>query len=230
MTLEKVATVFVALTLRDNAAVAAVPDRWAVLEGEGLSLVRCLDQCLADGISEVRLIGVFTRKGAAPQSWLRRVAGQWLRDHEEPITICVRSLLIRDVSAETRREAAQGPWRLISGREAPLVSPTWEETPGFRHHALICTGIRCNARGADAVAAAFSDVIAAHHATDNDVLITRTLCQYPCNQGPIVTVYPDNVWHSFMTPEKARALAVELCESVQADDSVPTQGEAPDHQ
>lgn len=34
---------------------------------------------------------------------------------------------------------------------------------------------------------------------DGGVLVTRTHCQYPCNLGPIMTVYPDGVWYRIQT-------------------------------
>lgn len=30
---------------------------------------------------------------------------------------------------------------------------------------------------------------------DDDVLVTQTGCQFPCNHAPVVSVHPDNVWY-----------------------------------
>lgn len=41
---------------------------------------------------------------------------------------------------------------------------------------------------------------------DNDVLVTHTGCQFPCNQAPVVSVQPDDVWYGSVTPEVAREI------------------------
>ena len=44
---------------------------------------------------------------------------------------------------------------------------------------------------------------------DDDVLITHTGCQFPCNQAPVVSVQPDDVWYSHVDPDVARRIAKE---------------------
>ena len=44
---------------------------------------------------------------------------------------------------------------------------------------------------------------------DDDVLITHTGCQFPCNQAPVVSVQPDDVWYSHVDPDTARSIARE---------------------
>jgi len=34
-----------------------------------------------------------------------------------------------------------------------------------------------------------------HGLGDDDVLLTHTACQFPCNQAPVVSVQPDDVWY-----------------------------------
>ena len=41
---------------------------------------------------------------------------------------------------------------------------------------------------------------------DNDVLVTHTGCQFPCNQAPVVSVQPDDVWYADVDPAAARAI------------------------
>lgn len=47
---------------------------------------------------------------------------------------------------------------------------------------------------------------------ENGVLLTRSHCQYPCNQGPLVTVYPDNLWYRLTTPEEIHLFVSEQIE------------------
>ncbi len=44
---------------------------------------------------------------------------------------------------------------------------------------------------------------------DDDVLLTHTGCQFPCNQAPVVTVQPDDVWYGAVNPAAARAIVDE---------------------
>jgi (2Fe-2S) ferredoxin len=41
---------------------------------------------------------------------------------------------------------------------------------------------------------------------DDDVLVTHTGCQFPCNQAPVVTVQPDDTWYGHVDPEAAREI------------------------
>ena len=38
---------------------------------------------------------------------------------------------------------------------------------------------------------------------DEDVLVTHTGCQFPCNQAPVVSVQPDDVWYGDVDPSAA---------------------------
>lgn len=75
--------------------------------------------------------------------------------------------------------------------------PDWSLVPPHRHHVFLCEGKRCAARGAHAIWAAFGRALRMHERveTADGALLTRTHCQYPCNLGPIATVYPQAVWY-----------------------------------
>lgn len=42
--------------------------------------------------------------------------------------------------------------------------------------------------------------------SEHGVLLTRTHCQYPCNLGPVLTVYPDGCWYGCWQPMSKRSL------------------------
>lgn len=188
---------------------------WAVIEGEGPVLGTLLSGFAASGTPTVGLVGVSGRRGPAPLSWLRRVAGDWLRAHEGRMGVMVWPTAVAP-GAELPHGAEAG-WRQVTGTEAPMRSEPWDRLPGFRYHLLLCAGIRCKARGADAVAAAVAEELRARSAQDEDVLVTRTLCQYPCNAAPIISVYPDNIWLTTATPDSARALVARLLDRQDTD-------------
>jgi (2Fe-2S) ferredoxin len=45
-----------------------------------------------------------------------------------------------------------------------------------------------------------------HEQGDDDVLVTHTGCQFPCNRAPVVSIQPDDVWYGHVDPEAARAI------------------------
>ncbi|QIK73657.1 (2Fe-2S) ferredoxin domain-containing protein [Propioniciclava coleopterorum] len=202
------AVVCVALTQDAAAATRALAGAgaWAALEGDGPGLASVLSGF--DG--PVGLVGVAAGEGPAPLSWLRRVAGDWLRGSPGAPAVLVWPAAVRP--RDGRPGADARGWRPVTGREAPLRSEAWEGLPGFRHHLLLCAGVRCKAQGSDAVAAAVADELTARGAHDHDVLVTRTLCQFPCNNAPVVSIYPDNVWLRRVSPGDARALIARLLE------------------
>ncbi|MGW5236517.1 NAD(P)H-dependent oxidoreductase subunit E, partial [Streptomyces nodosus] len=83
----------------------------------------------------------------------------------------------------------------ITGQEPGLTSAAWNEVPGHRHQVLVCRGPRCTAKGSDETLAALVRRLTEHGLGDDDVLVTQTGCQFPCNQAPVVSVQPDDVWY-----------------------------------
>ncbi|MCW2747242.1 MAG: hypothetical protein JWP10_384, partial [Nocardioidaceae bacterium] len=44
---------------------------------------------------------------------------------------------------------------------------------------------------------------------DDDVLITHTGCQFPCNQAPVMSVQPGDIWYGHVDGDAARAIVSE---------------------
>lgn len=177
------------------------------------SLARELDR-LADA-GERRIVLVGAAFGTAPgNSWLRRVAAHWWRSRADPPEIVVASGLLDHEDDDL--DALLVRARPITGREAPLTSDAWEEVPQHRHQVFVCRGPRCTARGADETARALTLALMAAGLGDDDVLVTQTGCQFPCNHAPVVSVQPDDVWYVEVGPAEAERLVMELG----ADDAV----------
>ena len=79
----------------------------------------------------------------------------------------------------------------MTGAEAPLRSPAWQEFPSFRYHLLTCRGPRCSAVGAADLHARLQKKLAQSHVLDTEVLVTVTGCMFPCNHAPLMVVWPD---------------------------------------
>ena len=163
---------------------------------------------LADlGQERIILVGVSLGSLAPAVSWLRRIAGHWLRQRSER---CPQL----DVATRLADEPAKvgdvlGLVRPVTGSEAGLESAAWEDVPGHRHQVLICRGPRCTAMRSDRTAEAMILELMRLGQTDDDVLITHTGCQFPCNHAPVASVQPDDVWYGDVDPDVARQIVAE---------------------
>ncbi|GCD95962.1 (2Fe-2S) ferredoxin domain-containing protein [Embleya hyalina] len=154
---------------------------------------------LADaGAETVVVIGVRLGASGPGHSWLRRIAAYWWRERagHRP-TLLVATRLVDSAEAAAEAAASVEP---ITGEEPGLTSPVWEEVTGHRHQVMVCRGPRCTAKGADETQRALIRQLMEHGLGDDDVLVTQTGCQFPCNQAPLVSVQPDDVWYGHVDP------------------------------
>lgn len=163
---------------------------------------------LADaGTTTVTLVGVNLGPLGPAHSWLRRIAGHWWREYAgtRPEVLVATRLAgelggIDDVMGETKP---------INGTEAGLTSAAWESVTGHRHQVMICRGPRCTAKGAVDSLRAMVLAMLEHQLGDDDVLLVHTGCQFPCNQAPVISVQPDDVWYGRVDPEAATRIVNE---------------------
>lgn len=163
---------------------------------------------LADlGIDRVVLVGVSLGTLAPENSWLRRIAGHWWRERSggRPQVETATSLLTEEADLDELLTRTQS----VTGTQAPLSSAAWEDVPGHRHQVLICRGPRCTALGSDLTAEALILALMRHGQSDDDVLLTHTGCQLPCNHAPVVSIQPDDVWYGGVDPDAARVIVEE---------------------
>ncbi|MFZ5869890.1 MAG: (2Fe-2S) ferredoxin domain-containing protein [Actinomycetota bacterium] len=163
---------------------------------------------LADaGATTITLAGVDTDRTGPGQSWLRRVAGHWWRERAGlPPTVLVATELATTVEDADR---VVHETRAVTGGEPGLTSGAWEDVTGHRHQVMVCRGPRCTARGAVETLRAMVLSLIEHRLGDDDVLLVHTGCQFPCNQAPVVSVQPDDVWYGHVDPESAAAIVSE---------------------
>src|SRR3954465_4092952 len=161
---------------------------------------------LADlGAERVVVVGVSLGSLAPAVSWLRRIAAYWWRERagHRPEVLIGASLAedaeeVRGLGVRTRPG---------TGTEPGLTSAAWEDVTEHRHQVLVCRGPRCTALGSDLTAEALIIELMRQGQGDDDVLITHTGCQFPCNQAPVVSVQPDDVWYGHVDPQTARQIA-----------------------
>jgi (2Fe-2S) ferredoxin len=152
---------------------------------------------LADaGATTITLVAVDTGPTAPGHSWLRRIAAHWWRE---------RAGLRPDLLVRTELGDAVP----ITGAEPGLTSAAWEDVSSHRHQVLLCRGPRCTAMGAVDGLRAMVLATIEHQLTDDDVLLVHTGCQFPCNQAPVVSVQPDDVWYGGVDAVAAAEIVAE---------------------
>ncbi|MFE6645571.1 ferredoxin [Nocardioides sp. NPDC057772] len=176
----------------------------AFLQMGGPSLSAELTRIADAGAETITLAGVSLGPLAPGHSWLRRIAAHWWRERpgDRPeIQVATRLATTRDELTEALAET-----RPVTGTEPGLTSPAWERVPGHVRQVLICRGPRCTAKGSEETARAV--ILGAMEAGlgDDDLLITHTGCQFPCNQAPVLSVQPDDVWYGNVEAAAARAI------------------------
>lgn len=173
------------------------------------SLSRELTRLADAGVASVTLVGVSLGTLAPAGSWLRRIAAHWWRERgPDAPGVAVATTLLDELTGR-RLADVRGRTRALTGREAGLTSDAWEDVPSHRHQVLVCRGPRCTALGSDLSAESLVLATMEHGLEDDDVLVTHTGCQLPCNQAPVVSVQPDDVWYGGVGPEVARRIVAE---------------------
>ncbi|MEU3571426.1 (2Fe-2S) ferredoxin domain-containing protein [Kitasatospora sp. NPDC036755] len=163
---------------------------------------------LADaGHETVLVIGLRLAASGPAHSWLRRIAAHWWREragHRPELLVATRLADSPDAVATVAAAT-----KAVTGTEPGLTSAAWEEVPGHRHQVMVCRGSRCTAVGAEEVQRALALKLTELGLGDDDVLVTQTGCQFPCNQAPVVSVQPDDVWYGKVDPAVADRVVTE---------------------
>jgi (2Fe-2S) ferredoxin len=73
----------------------------------------------------------------------------------------------------------------------------WSCIPTHSYRVLLCNGPRCTRRGALTLWKSLREQLkaAGKLECEGGVHITRTQCQFPCDQGPTLSVYPPGAWY-----------------------------------
>ncbi len=164
-----------------------------------LELTRLADLAVAD----ITLVGVNLGPLAPAHSWLRRIAGHWWRERAgaRPVLNVATRLVTSPCSADL--DATLADVKPTCGAEPGLTSAAWEDVTGHRRQVLVCRGPRCTAQGGEEAMRALVLGLLEAGLGDHDVLVTHTGCQFPCNQAPVVSVQPDDVWYGDVDPAAA---------------------------
>lgn len=160
---------------------------------------------LADlGATDITLVGVNLGPLAPAHSWLRRIAAHWWRERAGARPVL--NVATRLVTSLDDLDDVLVDRKTITGSEPGLTSAAWEDVTSHQRQVLVCRGPRCTAQGGENAMRALILGMMEAGLGDNDVLVTHTGCQFPCNQAPVVSVQPDDVWYGDVDPATASAI------------------------
>lgn len=210
------ALVLVGMSVREvsaRAELAALADsadaELAFLQVGDPSLSRVLTRLADQGYERIELVGFSLGTMAPMVSWLRRIASYWWRERGPNAPVVAVATVLASGTSSIDLELAREVTRELTGNEAPLSSPVWEDVPNHRHQVFLCRGPRCSAVGGDESAEAMILALMRAGLGDDDVLLTHTGCQFPCNQAPVVSVQPDDVWYGGVDRAAAEQIVTE---------------------
>ena len=183
--------------------------------GEGFdSLWGRVRELLAEGRA-VLLVDLEPAADGAYLDWLRAELASLFEGHAlaPPPRITASALGRRGLDAAAVVAAIDDPAQQLDCQgvgEVP-TQPDWSAPPPHRHHLFLCAGPRCVRRGALPLWKTLRrELIRLDlHENAEGALLTRTGCQFPCNRGPVMTVYPERVWYGLRSDEQVCRVVVE---------------------
>jgi len=154
-------------------------------------------QRVGEGSGRCLVIDLEPQSGSQHVDWLRSE----LATRTAPERVFVTSLF-----GQLDADAAGAAYALIERPELHLAcvevpalpsSHAWSKIPAHEYRVLLCNGPRCTRRGALALWKKLREQVkaAGKLECEGGVHITRTQCQFPCDQGPTLTIYPQGHWY-----------------------------------
>ena len=170
------------------------------------ALPEALDLCA--NAEQILILPVMVPDEPSLRRWLHKLIMRW-RARRQAGGHCPRLVFgqpLLQLPALAELLAASIPCALhqpdvpeLLGDEAWEQDPkAWSSVPSHRHHVLWCAGPRCAAKGSVALWPALARTVHETPGLKNQVQLLQTNCQYPCNHGPLMIVYPDGVWYGPM--------------------------------
>lgn len=181
-----------------------------------------VEQCLALGEVPLLVLDLDPQTSSPQVDWLRSELRRIAQQYQAADQLFVA--VPKDAgSAASASELIDQPQRHLDCVDVPALpaSHAWSQIPPHTHRVLACAGPRCVRRGALPLWKLLRASLkaAGKLECEGGVHITRTQCQFPCDQGPTLSVYPSGRWYRIETEQDVVRLV---------DEVVIAGGEAPD--
>ncbi|SHF48337.1 (2Fe-2S) ferredoxin domain-containing protein [Devosia limi] len=197
------------------AAAVSLPSRLIRLEGVGAHLGETLDAMRDDGFTDILVQPLGLPFSESLTAWVPGVLAHWLSVQALDKGLVLRfasdpsgdSDVVASLAAQTMANALLA--EPVDPARASLGKPGWQDPPAFDHHILVCTGPRCHFRGARSLRTALAEELARQNLASR-CLVAQTGCLYPCNQGPMLALYPAGEWYQLIEEEHVARFVTEV--------------------
>lgn len=180
------------------------------LEGGGTDLVTALRTVRDSGAMRVRVQPVGFPMAANIMAWLPGAVAHFAHTEAQGMAIDLADVPDPALAAGGLiANALQSGVRDGGLAKPSLGKPGWQFVPDHDIHILVCTGPRCAFRGGGTLLARLKAMLTEQGLSDR-CLTTTTGCLFPCNQGPVLALYPRNLWFAIPDEDALRALVCEV--------------------
>jgi (2Fe-2S) ferredoxin len=166
-------------------------------------------ECLSADELPLLLVDLDPLGGSQQLDWLRGELQALAGERANQLFVCAGNA--EDMAALAA--LIQQPEKHLGCVEVPQLpeSHSWSCIPPHRHRVLLCNGPRCTRRGALPLWKLLREELkaAGRLETADGVHITRTQCQFPCDQGPTLSVYPSGEWYRIRDAAEVKRLVQE---------------------
>lgn len=182
-----------------TAAAAPLASHLIRLEGTGPNLPSALDDLRDAGYRDILVQPVGLPFTESLIAWLPGALATWrMAGTNSDVTLRVGQDTsgMPDVLGAVAKSALSeiGGASEVDGVKPSLGKPGWQNPPDFVHHLLVCTGPRCQFRDAASLVQTLKEEMSRQGVSDQ-CLTARTGCLFPCNQGPMIALYPKGEWY-----------------------------------
>ncbi|BCR25292.1 (2Fe-2S) ferredoxin domain-containing protein [Aquipseudomonas alcaligenes] len=168
-----------------------------------------VSECLSSGELPLLVVDLDPLGGSPQLDWLRGELQALAGERADRLFVCAGNA--EDVTALA--ELIQQPTKHLGCVDVPQLpeSHSWSCIPPHRYRVLLCNGPRCTRRGALPLWKLLREELkaAGRLETADGVHITRTQCQFPCDQGPTLSVYPSGEWYRIRDAAEVKRLVQE---------------------
>lgn len=173
------------------------------------ALPEALDLCAS--AQAIVILPVMVPDEPSLRRWLHKLIMRWraarVNTGHCPRLIFAEPLLQTPQLADVLAHAVEDALTRPGAQDVPATVGTdawehdpvgWSVVPEHQHHVLWCVGPRCAAKGAVKLLPDVARTIRENPGLKKSVMLLQTGCQYPCNHGPLMIVYPGGQWYGPM--------------------------------
>lgn len=172
------------------------------------ALPEALDLCAS--AQTIVILPVMVPDEPSLRRWLHKLVMRWRASRADgvhcPRLVFAQPLLqtpqLADVLALALENAVQSNAQdvpaLVGDGDWEHDPKGWSIVPEHQHHVLWCVGPRCTAKGAAQLWPHLARTVQQNPGLKKKVMLLQTSCQYPCNHGPLMIIYPGGQWYGPM--------------------------------